>query len=104
MVKLVVFYLSMGWTYIEHKKLSHTLYIPTRFGNKIKIHKFLHEFNCHPTYLSFLQLKTISALAINVNDGKCKKHMHDVYLVKDKSVCILVCIFVIDSVQLTEKH
>ena len=32
-----------------------------------------------------------------------KKHVHDVYLVKDKSVCILVCSFVIDSVQLTEK-
>ena len=44
------------------------------------------------------------ALAINVNDGKCKKHMDDVYLVKDKSVCILVCSFVIDSVQLTEKR
>ena len=53
--------------------------------------------NCH-----FLQLK-IFALAINVNDGKCKKHVHDVYLVKDNSVCILVCSFVIDSVQLTEK-
>ena len=43
-----------------------------------------------------LQLKTIFALAINVNDGKCKKDVHDVYLVKDKSVCILVCSFVID--------
>ena len=46
----------------------------------------------------------IFAFAINVNDGKCKKHVHDVYLVKDKSVCILVCSFVIDSVQLTEKR
>ena len=57
----------------------------------------------HPPYLSFLQLKTIFALVINVNDGKCKKHVHNVYLVKDKSLCILVCSFVIDSVQLTEK-
>ena len=55
--------------------------------------------NCH-----FLQLQTIFALAVNVNDGKCKKHVHDVYLVKDKSVFILVCSFVIDSVQLAEKR
>ena len=55
--------------------------------------------NCH-----FSQLKTIFALAININDGKCKKHVHDVYLVKDKSVFILVCSFVIDSVQRTEKR
>ena len=48
--------------------------------------------------------KAIYALAINVNNGKCKKHVHDVYLVKDKSVCILVCSFVIDSVQLREKR
>ena len=54
--------------------------------------------NCH-----FLQQKTIFAIAIYVNDRKCKKHVHDVYLVKDKFVCILVCSFVIDSVQLTEK-
>ena len=52
----------------------------------------------------FLQLKTIFALAINVNDGKYKKHVHDVYLVQDKSVLIVVCSFVIDSVQLTEKR
>ena len=32
-----------------------------------------------------------------------KKHVLDVYLVKDKSVCNLVCTFVIDSVQLTKK-
>ena len=54
--------------------------------------------------MSFLHLKTIFAVAINVNDGKCKKHMHDVYLVKDKSVCIPVCSFVIDTFQLTEKR
>ena len=36
--------------------------------------------------------------------GKCKKHVHDVYLVKNKSLCILVCSFVIDSVQLTDKR
>ena len=35
---------------------------------------------------------------------KKKKRVQDVYLVKDKSVCILVCSFVIDSVQLTEKR
>ena len=52
----------------------------------------------------FLQLKAIFALAMNVNDGKCKKHAHDVYLVKNKSVCILICSFVTDSVQLTEKR
>ena len=33
-----------------------------------------------------------------------KKHVQNLYLVKDKSVCILVCSFVIDSVQLSEKH
>ena len=55
--------------------------------------------NCH-----FFQLKTVFALVINVNDGKCKKHVHDVILAKDKSVCILVCSFVIDLVQLSEKR
>ena len=50
-----------------------------------------------------MQLKTIFVLAINVNDGKRKKHVLDVYQVKDLCLCILVCSFVIDSVQLTEK-
>ena len=34
---------------LNAKKFSRTFYILTRFGKKISIHKFLHEFNYHPT-------------------------------------------------------
>ena len=83
---------------------SHSVYL---FGELSTILIKFEIVICKPFQFGkglIVSFATKDHICFSHHDGKCKKHVHDVYLVKDKSVCILVCSFVIDSVQLTEKR